>query len=277
MSQANDLRVMSYNIRNTQAPDGPNHWVHRRDVWKASVRAFSPDLLGLQEVWVDQHDELREDLGDYGFAGVARDDGKRSGEWAMILYRLERFELLDVGNFWLSETPAVAGSKSWDSKHVRICSWVRVRDRLNGATLLHANTHLDDMGTRARAEGAKLIRRVLPELAGGGVVVLTGDFNSTEVDEPYAALLSRDTSSDLQLSDSYRLVHPQASANESTFHSFSDRTEGRRIDWILHSPHLAPVAATIDRYRAADGRYPSDHYAVTATFRWNDTRPPTGA
>src|SRR4051812_16798582 len=143
MSSSSELRVMSFNIRNTQAPDGPNHWIHRRELWAASVRAFAPDLLGLQEVWSDQHEQLREMFPDYGFAGVARDDGRDAGERASVLYRLERFQLLDSGNFWLSESPTVVGSKSWDSKHVRICSWVRVRDRQSNEILLHANTHLD--------------------------------------------------------------------------------------------------------------------------------------
>src|SRR5690242_9704734 len=108
------FRVMSFNIRNTNAPDGPNHWVHRKGLWAKTVRAFDPDLLGVQEVWVDQYDDLLEILLDYSRVGVAREDGARAGEWALILYRPARFELLDSGNFWLSETPERVGSRGWD-------------------------------------------------------------------------------------------------------------------------------------------------------------------
>jgi len=38
------------------------------------------------------------------------------------MYKTERFELVDSGHYWLSETPEVAGSKSWDSSLPRMVS-----------------------------------------------------------------------------------------------------------------------------------------------------------
>lgn len=262
------LRVMSYNLRTSVAPDGPNHWVHRKDLWASTVRAFDPDLLGVQEAMADQYDHLLEMFPDYGFVGVARGDGKREDEWAAILYRKERIERIDGGDFWLSETPNVAGSRSWDSKHVRICTWAKLEDRQSGRTLLHANTHLDNEGRAARREGAKLLRKKLPELAGGSAIILTGDFNSGEGDEPYNVLVRPEKPDGLLLSDSYREMHPQRQPHEGSLHDFSGKFEGNRIDWILHTPELVPTSAEIDRFRAPDGRFPSDHYAVTALFRW---------
>jgi endonuclease/exonuclease/phosphatase family metal-dependent hydrolase len=257
---------MSFNIRNTNAPDGPNHWVHRQNLWVDSVRAFDPDLLGLQEVWVDQHDQLRERFPDYRFVGVARDDGKRQGEWALILYRADRFEQLDAGDFWLSQTPSIVGSRSWDSKHVRICTWAKLHDLQSGRNILHANTHLDDQGRIARHEAAKLISSKLPRLAGSAAIVLTGDFNSTELDDPYAALVH--PAQGAGLLDSYRMLRPTRTNQESSFHGFNGGVEGHRIDWILHTPELIPTAGGIVRDQAPDGRWPSDHYAVTTLFRW---------
>jgi endonuclease/exonuclease/phosphatase family metal-dependent hydrolase len=62
----NDLRVMTFNIRNSGANDGANRWAHRRDLWAATVRAFDPHLLGVQEVLPDQHADLLRMFPDYG-------------------------------------------------------------------------------------------------------------------------------------------------------------------------------------------------------------------
>jgi endonuclease/exonuclease/phosphatase family metal-dependent hydrolase len=261
------FNVMSYNIRNTNAPDGPNHWQFRREFWASTVRDFDPDLLGLQEVLADQYDQLVEIFPDYRFVGVAREDGVRRGEWALILFRASRFQEIECGNFWLSETPDVVGSRSWDSACVRICTWVRLRDRESGRIVLHANTHFDHEGHIARRESARLLRRRLAKLAAGAAIILTGDFNSGDQDEPYDLLLDRSQPDGLALFDSYRELHTPA-PEEASFHGFTGVTAGHRIDWILHSPGLETISAEIRRDRAPDGRYPSDHFAVTATVTW---------
>lgn len=99
------LRVMTFNVRNSNARDGGNHWKFRKELVAATIRAFDPDLLGCQEVLADQYDQLRPMLPDYLPVGVARDDGKRQGEWSAIFYRSQRFEQVSAGDFWLSENP----------------------------------------------------------------------------------------------------------------------------------------------------------------------------
>src|SRR4051794_30838282 len=100
-----DLRVMSFNVRYGTADDGENDWQHRRSLFLRTIDAFGADLLGTQELLAFQADELRDHLSGYGFAGVGRDDGKRKGEFSALFFRADRFELLDSGNFWLSEHP----------------------------------------------------------------------------------------------------------------------------------------------------------------------------
>ena len=256
------IRVMTFNVRNSDAADGPDAWSHRRDGWAAAVRRFGPDLLGVQEVLVDQHDFLRERFPDYRLAGRARDDGDRGGEFSLLMVRRDRFDPLDGGDFWLSETPAVVGSLGWDAACVRICSWAKLRDRAAGRSLLFANAHLDHKGATARREAARLLNAELRRLSAGAAAVLVGDFNSTEADEPHAALTG-----DRAWIDSYRTVHPQPADDEASFNDFVGNTAGRRIDWILHTPGLAATRAAIDRTPLPSGRFPSDHYPVTAELR----------
>lgn len=261
-----DLRVMSFNIRFGTANDGPNSWPARETMVHQVIREFDPDLLGTQEVVEFQAKSLREALPGYGFIGVGRTDGKQGGEFCPLMYKSDRFQLLDSGTFWLSETPEVAGSKSWDSSLPRIATWARLADRRTDATLLVCNTHFDHLGQQARLESAKLLQQRLPGLAKGAPVVLMGDFNTTEDGAPYKVLTQPEEGKGIAFVDSYRAVHPQRSKQEATYNGFRGIAEGSRIDWIVYGPGVKASQAAIDRTQK-DGRYPSDHYPVTAVLR----------
>jgi endonuclease/exonuclease/phosphatase family metal-dependent hydrolase len=258
------LRVMTFNIRNSNAKDGADHWEHRKELFAKTVRDFDPDLLGTQEVVADQFDALGTMFPTYTAVGVARDDGKREGEWSAIYYRTSRFEALNSGNFWLSETPEKVGSISWDAACTRICTWARLRDRASGKEFLYANTHFDHKGSVARLESARLIRKQLPSLAKGSPVILIGDFNCIEDDEPYRLLTESDGEPGVPLLDTYRVVHPVRGKDEASFHGFKGNVVGSRIDWILASRPFKATAAEI--VHARNGRLPSDHYPVTAVL-----------
>ncbi|MGE0478896.1 MAG: hypothetical protein AB7Q17_00365 [Phycisphaerae bacterium] len=51
-----------------------------------------------------------------------------------------------------------------------------------------------------------------------------------------------------------------------TYHGFDGIADTPRIDWILHNRRFVADAADIIR-TSASGRYPSDHFPVTATLR----------
>jgi endonuclease/exonuclease/phosphatase family metal-dependent hydrolase len=223
-------------------------------------------------VLADQFDALGAMFPTHTAVGVARDDGKRDGEWAAIYYRASRFEALDSGNFWLSETPDEVGSRSWDAACTRICTWARLKDRVSGKEFLYANTHFDHKGGVARLESAKLIRKRLPLLAKGSPVILMGDFNCIEDDEPYRLLTSTNGEPGVLLIDSYRAVHPKREQDETSFHGFKGTVAGSRIDWILATPEFKATAAAI--VHAGNGRLPSDHYPVTAVLAFEERKTP---
>jgi endonuclease/exonuclease/phosphatase family metal-dependent hydrolase len=260
------LRVMSFNIRYANPADGADAWPQRADLFFDTVNGFAPDLVGFQEVIAVQHDAITARLADYAFAGVARDDGKRKGEWSLIAYRKSRFTAVAQGNFWLSETPEVIGSKSWDAAITRICSWVRLRETATGREFLFANTHFDHKGVVARQEASRLISAQLPLIAAGLPAILTGDLNINEDNPAYAVLTRPTTANAIRWIDAFRAVHPTRAPDELSFNGFKGRTAGSRIDFIFHTADFIATAATIDRTSRA-GRYPSDHYPVTTVLR----------
>ena len=267
------LRVMSFNIRYGTAWDGENRWDLRKEFLVETIEAFEPDLLGTQETEGFQRDYLAEKLPDYDCLGVGRNDGKESGEMMALYYKRARFEKLDGGHFWLSETPEEPGSKSWDSSLPRMVTWVRLRDREFAAAppILFLNTHFDHRGQQARLESSRLIRRQIVRLAQGARVILTGDFNAAEDSEPYLALFGPDDGQPSPLVDTFRVIHPEHRPDEGTFSGFrAGATGGARIDWIAVSRDWKILQAEIDR-TARDGRTPSDHFPVTAVL---DAAPP---
>jgi len=266
---AGDVRVMSFNIRFSTANDGINHWNLRKEFLVETIRKFDPDLLGTQETLADQRDYLAEQLSGYEYLGVGRDDGQEQGEMMAIYWKGDRFEKLEGGHFWLSETPEVVASQSWDTSLPRMVTWVKLRDRRapEAKPILWMNTHFDHRGQVARLESSKLIRRRLEAEAAECHLIVTGDFNAGQDSPPYAALFQPEGTGPLRLIDTYRAVHPERQSDEGTFTGFrSDATSGPRIDWIAVCDRWQVTDAQIDRTEK-DGRTPSDHFPVTAVIR----------
>ena len=263
------VRVMSYNIRYANPADGANTWDKRKDFLAETVRAFDPDLLGTQETLARQRDDLAARLDGYEVVGVGREDGRERGEMTAVFYRKARFDKLDGGHFWLSETPDVAGSKSWDSSLPRMVTWLKLRDRTapDAAPIAFFNTHFDHRGARARLESARLIRRQIGALGAGCRVIVTGDFNVGEGTEPYAVLFGADDPRARPIRDTLRVAHPERGDEEGTFTEFkAGKLAGDRIDWIGCSDDWTVAEAAIN-LAGRDGRSPSDHHAVTAVLR----------
>ena len=262
------LRVMSFNVRYSAAADGRNAWPHRVDRCVGVIQRFDPALIGFQEVLADQYADLAHGLPGYAFSGVAREDGKRKGEWSLIAYRTDRFIPLAHGDFWLSEHPDDPGSKSWDAALPRICSWILLREKATNREILYANTHFDHQGAVAREQASRLLAEKLPALARGRPIVLTGDLNSSEDTSAYQVLVHPAAAGAYRWVDSYREVHPRRKPEEASFHGFKGIVTGSRIDFILHSFEFVATSSEIDRSGGSEGVWPSDHYAVTATLEW---------
>jgi endonuclease/exonuclease/phosphatase family metal-dependent hydrolase len=268
-AQSSDVRVMSFNIRYGTAKDGDNHWDRRKEFLVETIKAFDPDLLGTQETLKFQRDYLAEKLPGYEVLGVGRDDGREAGEMTALYFKRSRFEKLDGGHFWLSETPDQPGSKSWDSSLTRMVTWVKLRDKRQPAAtpLIFFNTHFDHRGVQARIESARLVRRRVIEASKTCRVIVTGDFNMGEGSEAYKALFDPIDGEPSPLIDAYRVANPTRVENEGTFSNFTAGAKaGPRIDWIGVSREWRVIKAEIDRAER-DGRTPSDHFPVTAVLR----------
>ena len=180
-NRTSEIKVMSYNIRlssGTIKADSIYHWEHRKQASLNLMHEENPTVFGLQEACPDQMDYMVENLPEYGYIGVGRDDGKRKGEFMSIFYKKEEVEFIDGGTFWLSETPDQV-SKGWDAACFRTCTWALLKKKDTGKKFVYMNTHLDHKGKVAREESIKLIVERAEKLTGGKLpVFITADFNS---------------------------------------------------------------------------------------------------
>lgn len=264
------LRVMSFNVRYGTAdePDDRDEWPERRARVRAVVADHSPDIIGVQEVLRFQLDDLGRWFPGLAEVGVGRDDGREAGEYSAILYRRDRFELLEQGTFWLSDTPEVPGSKSWGNRIPRVVTWARLRDRDGLGTFYVYNTHWDHQSQPSRERSAELLRAHILAREHPDPVIVTGDFNAGELNPAYRMLLG-DVAPDatggraeLRLIDTFRAVHPGAE-EVGTFNGFGRGAGLDKIDGVLVTSGWTVHDADIVRTRYG-GRFPSDHFPVTA-------------
>ena len=256
------IKVMSFNIRYGLADDGENHWNNRRSLALARIQDFGPDLLGLQECRDDaQADFVRSSLPDYHFVGIHREGpGDTALEMAPLLFRRPAFSLLDTGCFWLSETPEIPGSMSWDSAYSRTVTWARLACRSTGTELTYVNTHFDYEPAAIDGD-AQCLGQWLDQLGPQTPLIVTGDFNADKDSTAYRLLTG-----EKRLIDAFRQAH-LGEEDETTFHAFGRPEEMAPIDWILVSDHFRVRDAGIDRTRRGN-LFPSDHYPITAVLDW---------
>jgi endonuclease/exonuclease/phosphatase family metal-dependent hydrolase len=253
--------VMSFNIRFDNPADGPDAWPHRKD-WVAEIIREHADIVGMQEVKKNQLDDLKQRLAGYEFYGVGRDDGKEAGEYVPLAWKKDRFDPVEKGVFWLSETPDKP-SNGWDADLNRVSTWARLKDKQTGKQFLVLNTHFDHRGETARRESGKLIREWISKHANGDPAIVTGDFNTSDKSVPYKNLTA--DAGKTTLRDSRRLAK-KPEGPESTWNGFQEVVPNRRIDFIFST---APVE--VQGYRTLDetreGRFPSDHLPIVATLK----------
>lgn len=256
--QAQDLKIISYNIRLEIDSDGPNHWNNRREFLARQVAFYHPDFMGIQEGKIRQLTYLDSLLTDYDYIGRGRDDSPGQGEYSAIFYDKTRFRLISDATFWLSDTPDKV-SKGWDAMFERVCTYGLFEDKKTRRRLYVFNTHLDHVGQTARRKGAELIWQTIEKVnAQGFPVILTGDFNSEPDSEVYRFLSSR-------MDDARRTSQQPPFGPSGTFNAFEfHKPVTTLIDYIFTSRHNVTVRKYAVLSDSKDCRYPSDHLPVYA-------------
>lgn len=250
------MNVASFNLRMDTKGDGDDAWPHRKEMVKGLIRFHDFDIVGTQEGFKHQLDDIVE-LANYAYIGAGRDDGKDAGEHSAIIYKKDRFEVLENGDFWFSETPDVPG-KGWDATCCnRICSWARLKDKESNKQFYVFNVHYDHQGRIARKNSSILLLDKIKQIARNEPVFVTGDFNATPDDEPIQTIIA-----DGKLIDSYSITKQPPYGTVGTTNAFRlDAPMKGRIDYVWVTSDV-----TVNKYGVLNdmqyGHFPSDHFPV---------------
>lgn len=233
-----EITYGTFNIRLINQGDTDNGlgWDIRKDRVAQFVLDADLDIVGMQEVLHPALLDLEECLLEYDHIGVGRDDGKEAGEYSCIWFKRNKYDVLDSGNFWLSETPDVPGVKGWDAACVRIATWGKLKDKKSGKVFMCVNTHFDHVGEVARRESALLIIRKIKEIVGNNPAIVTGDFNVNASSDAYKTI----TTNEFVLKDAY-LECEDRDGVDYTWQNFSrlPMEEREKIDFIFVTPSIS--------------------------------------
>lgn len=255
------MRIMSFNMRLNTPKDGANAWPQRVDRVCQIIQESDVSLIGAQEVLPDMLADLEMRLPEYKWTGTPR----RPGDEACVIgYRTADLRLLHTTTFWLSETPTIAGSKSWDSSLPRICTQATFTTTVHGQRVSLFNTHLDHIGQEARSRGIQVVLSAVREFYGAcpdTSVLLSGDFNDCPDSAAVTAVRLALFEGGNRFSSAYDLV--MSGSIGTTFHGFAGGIQGEPIDYLFAlGPYtFSTVRVAREQYQ---GRYPSDHYPVIA-------------
>ena len=255
-----NLNVMTFNIRYDNPQDGLNNWNNRKNEVAQTIRFADADVVGTQEVLANQLKDLKSELPEYETVGVGREDGIEKGEYSALFFKSGKYDLLDSGNFWLSENPEAVGEKGWDAACERIVTWAKLKDKESGITFYAFNTHFDHVGRVARQKSVALLLNRINEYAGDAPVIVTGDFNA----EPASGVVRDmiDKSNQNAVKDS-RSLSPVIAGPGWTFHDFGKLPMERRdiIDYVF-----VKNSVDVNRYGVIhaqiDSMFISDHNPI---------------
>ncbi len=249
------LNVGSFNLRYDNEGDKDDSWAHRKDMAVSLVHFHDFDVFGIQEGLIHQVKDLVK-VGTYTFVGVGRDDGKEAGEHSAVLFKKDRFKLLDSGNYWLSETQDKP-SFGWDAQCRRVCSWAKLKDKVSGKEFYFFSVHFDHIGKVARHESALIMLANIKKIAGDSPAICVGDFNGTPDSEPIQILKS-----DGLLLDSREISKTPPYGTVGTTNQFNlNAPMKNRIDYIFVTKNIhVNKYGTLNEFQY--GHYPSDHFPI---------------
>lgn len=252
-----ELKIITSNIRFANPGDGVHDWPYRLPLLTNIYQSFGPDILSTQEGRIGQLKELDEKLPELVLV-----DSHRSyideRMYPCIFINPKTISVERSGDVWLSETPGVPGSFSFESAFPRLFTWAEVTVIESGLKLMIVNTHLDHILNSTRLKQAQVLISEVKKINQRPLFIM-GDFNESPLTEIQSELTGA-----FGLKDPWR---EKKFAEETSHHGFmGDKTsDGDRIDWILMPKSFECTDLHLEKRSFGNGVYPSDHYPMLAT------------
>ncbi|MBR2013789.1 MAG: endonuclease/exonuclease/phosphatase family protein [Clostridia bacterium] len=282
------VRIMSQNVRKDDSGDataGLGGAVRMYRLQKL-VEKNDPDIIGTQEAnafWIDAFSQLFGS--EYSMSYQYRGASSGSDEACAILWKTEKYNLLDKGQFWLSESPNQVSTMN-GQYYPRIAHWVELEDKATGEKILFFSTHFDFPRSASHQDGYTLpqiiyLRSLFIKVCAehpDAYPFIVGDFNIHFDTDSYRAICDgkeffdmRDVANDMSVAGHCRM----GDIRNGTSGAFEKDDGSAIIDYIFSLPNKRMA---VDYYTFLYDRIAveekgimegpvSDHFAVLADFR----------
>ena len=222
---AQDLKVISYNIRNSESKDGTNSWVYRYASSAEMIYDQKADVLGLQEATEDQIYFIEENFKDY----------KCAGKSAPV--------------FWHKKTVSLLKSGDLES-----ATWVLIKHKKTGKRFYIVNADLEKTAAADRKAAVNAILDKVAEMNTDSLpVVLTGGLYMKPADPAMAEIEAK--------MQNARKSAPKTD-NTGTYNNWGKNSD--ILDHICYSGFSACQEYQTITKKYADRKFVSDHFPIMA-------------
>lgn len=267
------ITVLSFNLRRDFGLSHSNKWETRKSLATRLIESSGAAIIGVQEVLPKMRQDIDQLLGGYSIFGVGRLMGKnpKNDEHSDIILKNDDVEMTACKTFWISKKPDNP-SRAYFAAYPRICTVAEIKIKKNGERIRVFNTHFDHICFLARNLGVRMILADINRINKTDPLptIIMGDFN--------AAPTSRAVKMIREGLYNYKNVHFQdifGSLDKligNTYHGFKGNVKEKYkpIDYIFVSDEFEVIRASVDTSNF-DGKYPSDHYPISATLKLKDS------
>ena len=239
---SDEIVVLDYNV-----------WMHtagqesRVNAVLQAIEEMNPDLMGLQECTHEWMAFLTDKFSaEYGIIGEGRDGTHTSeDQFNPVLYRKDKFTLIESGTRWLSETPEIKYSKVPKSSYERIFTYAILEEKASGKQFVFISTHFDHEGGQADQASAMIAYisqfRDMP-------MFMCGDYNGSGV-------------------ESIMINHGYVSSKNVALDRVNDiptMEGGNEIDFIFTNGRDVGITY----YKVLSEQTNSDHFPVLVKFKF---------
>lgn len=234
-------------------------WNKRKDTLMAMVKSQKMDICGTQELRKLQIDYLfPDDTYNYVIAPKEFDPKQRLMN-NLILYKKDRFEVLENGFFWLVDY------RKW-----RHCIWAKFKDKQANTTFYVFNVHFPvtkETGEKGKMVAAQTLIENIKKITQGQTVIITGDFNSVET-TPQIQYIKQSG-----FADTKEVSKTKPEGANYTYNYYSTKYKPKESDKKLHIDFIfTSKDIEVEAFKIVpdciNGVLPSDHFPLIAKIKF---------
>lgn len=243
-------KIVSFNIRCCD-DNGGNTIKERAPRLFEVIKPINPDLIGFQEYRPQWEEYIKYYFdNEYDMFCKYRSETSDDIEASPILWKRDKFDVINKGYFWLSDTPDTE-SKGWDEIYdcFRMCVYVILKDRKTGTVFNFMNTHFG-FGDNGQVASANLIYEKSKSISEFPTFIV-GDFNMMPESIGYKTMTNGFTDANEKTIKDRR----------GTYHGYNPDKISEHIDYCFVDNRVTPKTMRIIDDKIG-GKYPSDHFGL---------------